>query len=92
MSDLDADFFAAREAARGPLQMPRPPAAGPLTGVLRARIGQRREDRSRQASLEAPRLLLSGLTPPVFYYPGGFPFAGDYARDNPVYHVHVDSP
>jgi hypothetical protein len=20
----------------------------------------------------------------------GFPFAGDYARDNPVYHVHID--
>jgi hypothetical protein len=26
------------------------------------------------------------------YYPGGFPFVGDYARDNPVYYVHVDSP
>jgi hypothetical protein len=61
----------------------------PLTGVLRSRIGQRREDRSRQASLEAPRpwVLLSGLTPPVFYYLGGFPFVGDYAPDNPVYRV-----
>jgi len=61
----------------------------PLTGVLRPRIGQRREDRSRQASLEAPRpwVLLSGLTPPVFYYPGRFRLVACYARDNPVYHV-----
>ena len=47
------------------------------------------EDRSRQASLEAPRpwVLLSGLTPPVFHYPGGFRLVAFYARDNPVYHV-----
>jgi hypothetical protein len=38
------------------------------------------------------RVLLSGLTPPVFYYLGGFRLVADYARDNPVYHVHVDSP
>jgi hypothetical protein len=61
-----------RDAARRPRR--------PLTGVLRSRIGQRREDRSRQASLEAPRpwVLLSGLTPPVFYYPGGFRLVAGY--------------
>jgi hypothetical protein len=25
------------------------------------------------------------LTPPVFYYPGGFRLVAGYARDNPVY-------
>jgi hypothetical protein len=31
------------------------------------------------------QIALSGLTPPVFYYPGRFRLVAGYARDNPVY-------
>jgi hypothetical protein len=43
-----------------------------------------------RCSAPLPRLLLFGLTPPVFYYPGGFRLAAGYARDNPVYRAPAE--